>query len=88
MDDFILPEYWCVEVIDENRELINNWKLKQTYTDNLFKNRQYNFIKNWPSITDASRTLNISATCISNCCLNKRKFFNNFKWEYNNTKNE
>ena len=31
MDDFILPEKWYIEITDDNREIVNRWKIKQTY---------------------------------------------------------
>ena len=27
MNDFILPEYWYIEVTDENRDLLNNYRI-------------------------------------------------------------
>jgi hypothetical protein len=44
MNDFVLPKEWNIQITYENRELINNWKLKQEYNDDLFKSRQYNFV--------------------------------------------
>lgn len=41
-----------------------------------------NFIKEWESIADARRGLNILGTHISSCCNNKRNLANGFKWKY------
>jgi hypothetical protein len=42
-DEFILPKNWYVEVPNdlENKILLNNWKIKQKYNDDLFENNQY-----------------------------------------------
>lgn len=42
----------------------------------------YNFIKEWDSIVEASNTLNISKTHIGECCKGKRKTTGGYKWEY------
>lgn len=34
--EFILPEKWYIEVTDDNREIINNWKIKQKYNKSLY----------------------------------------------------
>lgn len=26
--DFVLPEKWYIEITDDNREIVNNWKIK------------------------------------------------------------
>lgn len=41
-----------------------------------------NFIKQWGSIVDASKTLNINATCICNNCKARRKTAGGFIWKY------
>lgn len=41
-----------------------------------------NFIKEWESIREACRKLNISGNHISSCCLGKRNKANGFKWKY------
>lgn len=39
-------------------------------------------IKNWPSIADASRSLNIHAATISRCITGRSKTAGGYKWEY------
>ena len=41
-----------------------------------------NFIKEWPSITEASNLLKINLVCISMVCSNKLKTAGNFIWKY------
>ena len=41
-----------------------------------------NFIKNWPSATDASKELKINLGHISSCCRGERKSIGGFKWNY------
>lgn len=41
-----------------------------------------NFIKQWGSIVDASRTLNINASCICNNCKKRRKSAGGYIWKY------
>jgi hypothetical protein len=41
-----------------------------------------NFIKEWISINEASRKLNIDGSSISKCCLNKRISAYGFKWKF------
>ena len=42
MSDF--PEKWYIEITDENRAIVNSWKIKQYYSDDLFKNLQYKYV--------------------------------------------
>ena len=41
-----------------------------------------NFIKEWSSIADGARALNLTASHIGSCCLGKRNTHGNFKWKY------
>jgi len=43
-----------------------------------------NFIKEWPSTTDASEALNISITSINNCLNERSNSAGKFKWKYKN----
>lgn len=45
MNDFYLGA-WFIEVNNENREIINNWKINQPFNKDLFQNRQFNFVCN------------------------------------------
>lgn len=42
--DFTLPEKWYIEITDDNREIVNNWKVKQVYNDSLFDNLSYRYV--------------------------------------------
>ncbi|KKP65128.1 MAG: hypothetical protein UR61_C0032G0012, partial [candidate division WS6 bacterium GW2011_GWE1_34_7] len=35
--EFILPEKWYIEITDENKQISNDWKIKQRFNDSLFK---------------------------------------------------
>lgn len=41
-----------------------------------------NFIKTWDSIIEASKELNINASCICNNCKNRRKSAGGYIWKY------
>lgn len=43
-----------------------------------------NFIKEWVSLTEASKALNIYTSSISNCILGKSKTCNGFIWKFKN----
>jgi hypothetical protein len=43
-----------------------------------------NFIKEWPSINNASFILNLNKTAISKCCRKIIKQSGKFKWEFKN----
>lgn len=45
---------------------------------------QNNFIKQWDSLRDVQRELNIFAVGISRCCKGKQKTAGNYKWRYAN----
>ena len=42
-ENFLLPKSWFILIDDDNREVINNWKIKQSYKDNLYEN-SYNIV--------------------------------------------
>jgi len=44
--------------------------------------KQGNFIKEWDSITDASKSLDIHIFCICSACKNKQKTAGKFIWKY------
>ena len=46
--------------------------------------KQGNFIKEWVSIREASNTLNIKHSCISNCCSGRHKTAGKFIWKLKN----
>lgn len=35
---------WYIEITDENRKIINDWKVNQPFSDDLFINPQYKYI--------------------------------------------
>lgn len=35
---------WYIEITDENRKIINDWKVNQSFSDDLFINPQYKYI--------------------------------------------
>jgi len=43
-DTFVLPEYWRLKITPENKAIINEWKLKQKYNDDLFKYPEYTHV--------------------------------------------
>lgn len=43
-----------------------------------------NYIKEWSSIAEAKKELNILSSHISSCCNGKRNIANGFKWKYKN----
>lgn len=44
-EEFVLPEKWYITVTNENKKVINDWKVKQYYNDNLFEH-SYLYVKN------------------------------------------
>lgn len=46
-DEFVLPEDWYVEIPNDlkNKILLNNWKIKQKYNNDLFENPQYKYVQ-------------------------------------------
>ncbi len=46
-EDFILPEKWYIEITDDNRKIVNDWKIKQPiWNSSLFDNLYWNFVQN------------------------------------------
>lgn len=45
-DTFVLPENWAIQITPENKAIVNEWKIKQIYNDDLFKNPSYNVVNN------------------------------------------
>lgn len=45
-------------------------------------NKQGDFITEWPSMSKASKTLNVDFTGICNCCKGKQKKSGGFIWKY------
>jgi len=43
-EDFILPDKWYIEITDNNRKILNDWKIKQEYNDSLFENLNYKYM--------------------------------------------
>ncbi len=43
-DTFVLPEYWAIQITPENKAIVNEWKLKQKYNDDLFKYPGYTHV--------------------------------------------
>lgn len=39
-------ENWYIEITDDNRKIVNDWKIKQKYSNNLFDNLHYKYV-NW-----------------------------------------
>lgn len=39
--DFILPNKWYIKITDDNREIVNNWKINQEYPSSLFNHLDY-----------------------------------------------
>lgn len=35
---------WYIEITDENRRIVNDWKIKQEYNDDLFENLNYKYV--------------------------------------------
>lgn len=64
--------------LKEKRFGAKNHKSKKT----LQYDSQGNFIKQWESMNEASKQLNIDRPSISNCCLGKRKTAGGFIWKY------
>ena len=73
---------WCTNLYNQQHAWKNGLhkstkckKIKQ-----LDKNK--NEIKKWNSITEASKYLGISASCIVECCKNKKRNAGGYRWEY------
>lgn len=44
-EEFVLPKKWFIRVTNENKKVINDWKVKKYYNDNLFEH-SYLYVKN------------------------------------------
>lgn len=42
--DFILPNKWYIKITDNNREIVNNWKIKQIPNKNLYDNIEFKYV--------------------------------------------
>ena len=92
--------YSCINHKDENKlnNNVNNLEWCTKRYNNIYsinKRKKYkkgvlqydknnNFIKEWSSMTEASRKLNISRNSIFRCCNNTQKSAGNFIWKYIN----
>lgn len=65
-------------------DLYDNFKMKYDFHSKIVE--QYdlnlNFIKEWPSVSDAENSLNIAHGDISKCALHKRRSAGGFIWKY------
>ena len=85
----ILAPAYGQHLTEEHKRKISEAKKGnyKPYTDKLGKKvNQYdldgNFIKQWKSIAEIEREMNIKATHISRVCRKKRKTTGGYKWEY------
>lgn len=74
---------------DENpnilQDRINNLKIRKKSAKPIIQmSLDGNFIKEWPSTTDASESLGISINNINNCLRKRSKTAGKFKWKYKN----
>lgn len=45
-DAFILPNKWFIRINDNNRDIVNSWKILQRhYNENLFSNLRWNIVR-------------------------------------------
>lgn len=45
MENFKLPKKWYIEITEENKATVNEWKIKQEFNEDLFTiNCLYNFV--------------------------------------------
>jgi hypothetical protein len=45
MEEYVFPENnWYIKITDENREVLNNWKIKQTWSDSLYAGYTYDYV--------------------------------------------
>jgi hypothetical protein len=46
MEEYKFPENnWYIEITDDNRKTVNDWKVKQEYNDDLFKDLEYTYVE-------------------------------------------
>ncbi len=43
-NDFILPENWYIEITNDNREIVNNWRIQKTFNKSLLNNLNYKYV--------------------------------------------
>ena len=68
---------------DYNKEMSRQYDIKhKSKSVNQIDLKSGNIIKTWFSMSDVSRSLNISVSCISKCCTGKFKQTNGFRFEY------
>lgn len=84
-------EYFFIykEDYDNNPDLlqerINNLKVRKKSAKPIIQlSLEEDFIREWPSITDASEVLNISKNSIGNCLKKRSNSAGKFKWKYKN----
>ena len=41
---FVLPDEWCIKITPENKSIVNTWKSKQEYNDDLYEN-SYRYVQ-------------------------------------------
>lgn len=75
--EWCTPKYNC-NYGTRNRKIVEKNKIKITQL-----NKDGEFIKEWDSLTDASKILNISLSDICSCCGGKLKTAGGYKWKYN-----
>jgi hypothetical protein len=45
MEEYVFPKNnWYIEITDENKEVLNDWRIKQNYSDSLYNNPQYKYV--------------------------------------------
>lgn len=49
-------ENWYIEITNDNRKIVNDWKIKQKYSSNLFDNLHYKYV-NWNGREVAERRM-------------------------------
>lgn len=65
-------------------DLYNNFKMKYDFHSKIVEQYDLNlkFIKEWPSVSDAENSLNITHGDISKCALHKRRSAGGYIWKY------
>lgn len=43
-DTFVLPKYWRLKITPKNKAIVNEWKIKQKYNDDLFEYPEYTHV--------------------------------------------
>lgn len=78
---------WCT-YSHNNKESYRIGLRKPTYVKVVQKDLYGNIIKEWDSMSDIAKTLNITYQEISKCCRGERKTSHGYKWEYLQKKGE